>query len=173
MLSPVAADRLRAEDYTQSREASCRETGEDQLKKWFRHHLCRLFKLTPNEDIPSSIPFSLPPTGWDDLWESKDAVIVWPRMVKSDAWARDIEPFFKKSLLATFFAITRETGATDDSRERLRRLQERAVLINEWLEQPRIAMMMDEMAFENAMRSGNRHKFDAEKERANAGRRDQ
>lgn len=128
-----------------------------------RRLLCRWFHLTPNEAVPV-VPA---PTMWDDLWEIKDTQIVWPRMVLSDVWQKDMEPYFKKSLLHTFVRLSHERDP-----EQVRRLQERALLINEWLEQPRIAMQRDEAMLNNAFGSGQQDRLKVALERANThGRR--
>lgn len=124
----------------------------------FRRLLCKWFNLIRNEDVEDE-----PGTGWDDLWVVKEKRIIWPRLVKSDAWVKDIEPFFKQSLLRTFTAMTFEQDT-----DKLRRLQERAKLINEWLEQPRIAVARDEAVLNNAFQSGQVDRLTKEMERANA-----
>lgn len=148
------------------------------MTKWFRAKACQWFHLTPNEvavaantlaadnawnAAKAEIPeYDL--TLWEDLWDHRQFRVVWPRLVMSEEWKRDLEPWFKHSLLVTFAALGQETDPV-----KLTRLQVRAQLINEWLERAAIGMQRDKAAFDNAFASGNRARlaeaFD-ERERA-------
>ena len=132
------------------------------LRGWLTRLACRWFGLVPNGHEQRALAEPLPPSGWDDLWDAKDVRIVWPRMVRSVAW-KEMEVFFKQSLLETLIKLTRERDP-----DTVRRLQERAQLISDWLERPRLALAVDEAAFNNAWRSGKAERFRAEQERANA-----
>lgn len=126
------------------------------IRKW----LCRWFRLTRNEDVPIPQDTS---GHWDDLWEVKDVKVWFPRMLNSEEWKRDLEPFFKQSLLRTFVAMSYEKAA-----DKLRRLQERALLINEWLETPHIMVNKEEAMLNNAFGSGRDDRLDKALERANS-----
>lgn len=125
----------------------------------FRLFLCKRFHLVLQEEVPTFPP--IPANDWIGLWEVKDFRAVWPRIVKTPLWENDIEPFYKQALLRTLVALAHEKEA-----EQIVRLQVRAQLINEWLEQPRIALRMDEAALENAFGSGRLERM-KERERAN------
>ena len=73
--------------------------------------------------------------GWGDLLEARDMRPVWPRISKSQVWVNDLEPWFRQALLYTLFELARERDP-----EHVIRLQERAKLLNEWLEAPILAM---------------------------------
>lgn len=119
------------------------------IRRW----ICRLFGLVPVEETSS----------WHDLWQHKDARPVWPRVTRSDTWRNELEPRYKRMLLETFVAAAREQDAN-----RKRILDARAVVLLDFLEEPRIAEMRAEFALTNAYRSGRRDVLDAEMERANS-----
>lgn len=118
---------------------------------------CRWLNLTPV--VP---PQNTVSPDWDDLWRYKDLRVVWPRLVLSPVWRDDLEPWLKQGLLRTLVALGQERNP-----EEIRILQVRAQLINQWLEEPRIAMNRDAMALDSAFASGRSDRLDAELERVN------
>lgn len=134
------------------------------LRRWLVKLACRYLGLTVS--APSKDTDVVQSSAWADLWEVKDLQIVWPRLLQSATWKEDLEPFFKKSLLHTFIRLAHERDP-----EQVRRLQERALLINEWLERPHVEKGRDEARLDNAFGSGSRERLNQELERANHARR--
>lgn len=126
------------------------------MRNWLRNIACRLFSLVPREDVQEGAPEA--ESGWSDLgdlWEVRGYRAVWPRIVTSDEWRVDLEPWFRQMLLMTFVALAKE-----QDEKRIARLQERANLLNEFLEVPRLAMLRVEAAMDNARGKGNWSQFD-------------
>jgi hypothetical protein len=99
------------------------------LIKWLKKLIGR---DTPNSDW------------WSDLLESREYRPVWPRIAKSHAWQHDLEPWFRQSLLFTLFELARERDP-----QKVIRLQERAMLLNEWLEAPVLALARENALLNN------------------------
>lgn len=122
-----------------------------------RRLACKWLRATPNEDADTTSPAS----SWADLWDHRESTVVWPRVTASDTWKLELEPWLKKSLLTTMVQLVNEP---DEARALM--LRERAKLLNEWLETPRIAQMKAQAALNNAFGSGDPERIEVLMERA-------
>lgn len=128
------------------------------LKKW----LCRRFNLVRAEDIPKPAPPLEPDAYWNDLLEWRKAKPVWPRIVTSETWQKDIEPWLKKLLCETTFMIMRA-----DEIKTVTKLQERAMLLQELLLCPQGEVDKMERALAASYRKGGDEQFDEAMAQAN------
>lgn len=114
--------------------------------------MCKWFSLRPAEEVVG-LPPSTAASSWDDLgdlWEVRGKKVVWPRVAFAPVYKDELEPWFRTMLLQTFIAIAHEKDPS-----RIVWLQARATLLNDLLEQPRLAMAKVEAAMENARGKGN------------------
>lgn len=131
------------------------------MKYWLRGLVCRWFSLVPAESGVRE-----PENNWDhiaDVWAVREHRVTWPRVTMSDVWRNELEPYYRQLLLSSLVRMAHERDP-----ETIRMLQERAKLLNEWLETPRLAEARMNAAMDNALGLGNKARLREQLERANA-----
>jgi hypothetical protein len=126
------------------------------VTNWLRRLACRWLDL-----VPAAAPKENSWEGIADAWACKNHKVTWPRVTMSEVWRTELEPYYRQMLLSSLVRLAHETDA-----DKLRMLQERAKLLNEWLETPRLAEARMNAALDNALGSGDKRQLRAQMERA-------
>lgn len=116
----------------------------------FRFHRTKPEPVAAPEPAPMQEPIVEPvPDYWIGLLDLESFRAVWPRIAISDTWKKDLEPFLKRCLLETQWALMREPNP-----ENIARFQVRAMLLHQLIELPDKELKRLQMLRDNAWGAG-------------------
>lgn len=107
-----------------------------------RRLLCRLFRLTRNEDVPVLAV-------WERVTAAKELRPFWPRVVKSDVWISELLPWYHHVLGRTLYDLAK---AKDE--RLIRDLQVTAWVLSMIIEQPQTALKHDDFKLRQQFMTG-------------------